>query len=155
MGMEVGEYMCVCDQHWAYCYHHKVLSVQICSNYSKSRRVYLGMCFDSVGVLWTVTVSLLANYHGKLMGQVTAGSLKETGDWTYADDAGRWHSPARILERYGLHDMALCVTQVRSQCREILSCLVVVNINPCTILYAWVLLSEGLYVFIKEHWIKH
>lgn len=38
------------------------------------------MCFDSVDVLCTVTVSLLANYHGKLMGQVTAGSLKETGD---------------------------------------------------------------------------
>lgn len=28
----------------------------------------------------TVTVSLLANYFGKLMGQVTAGSLKEIGD---------------------------------------------------------------------------
>lgn len=38
------------------------------------------MCFDSVDIFGTVTVSLLANYHGKLMGQVTAGSLKETGD---------------------------------------------------------------------------
>lgn len=35
------------------------------------------MCFDGVDILGAVTVSLLANYHGKLMGQVTAGSLKE------------------------------------------------------------------------------
>lgn len=41
---------------------------------------WLCMCFDSVDILGTVTVSLLANYHGKLMGQVTVGSLKETGD---------------------------------------------------------------------------
>lgn len=60
------------------------------------------MCFDSVDVLCTVTVSLLANYHGKLMGQVTAGSLKETRDWTYAEDEARWHSPAilRCIARY-------------------------------------------------------
>lgn len=38
------------------------------------------MCFDSVNIFGTVTVSLLANYHGKLMWQFTAGSLKETGD---------------------------------------------------------------------------
>ena len=37
-------------------------------------------CFDSVDILCTATVSLLANYHGKAMGQVTAGSLKEIGD---------------------------------------------------------------------------
>lgn len=54
------------------------------------------MCFDSVDILCTVTVSLLANYHGKVAGQVTAGSLKETGDWTYAGDAARWHSPASL-----------------------------------------------------------
>lgn len=54
------------------------------------------MCFDSVNIFGTVTVSLLANYHGKLMWQVTAGSLKETGDWTYAEDAARWHSPASL-----------------------------------------------------------
>ena len=41
---------------------------------------WLCMCFDSVDILGTVTVSLLSNYHGKIMGQVTAGSLKETGD---------------------------------------------------------------------------
>ena len=54
------------------------------------------MCFDSVDILCTVTVSLLANYHGKATGQVTAGSLKEIGDWTYAEDAARWHSPASL-----------------------------------------------------------
>ncbi len=54
------------------------------------------MCFDSADILYTVTVSLLANYHGKLMGQVTAGSLKETGDHTYAEDVARGHSPASL-----------------------------------------------------------
>lgn len=54
------------------------------------------MCFDSVDILCTVTVSLLANYHGKATGQVTAGSLKEIGDWTYAEDAAGWHSPASL-----------------------------------------------------------
>lgn len=37
------------------------------------------MCFDSVDILCTVTVSLLAHYHGKLMGQVTAGLLRRLG----------------------------------------------------------------------------
>lgn len=54
------------------------------------------MCFDSADILYTVTVSLLANYHGKLMGQVTASSLKEIGDWTYVEDVERGHSPASL-----------------------------------------------------------
>lgn len=47
------------------------------------------MCFDSVDILCTVTVSLLANYHGKQMGQVAASSPKETGDLKYAEDEAR------------------------------------------------------------------
>lgn len=45
--------------------------------------------FDSVDILCTVTVSLLANYHGKQMGQVTASSPKETGALKYAEDEAR------------------------------------------------------------------
>lgn len=76
------------------------------------------------------------------MGQVKASSLKEIGDWAYAEDATRWHSPERLLKSYKLHDMTLCVTQVRSQCQEILSCPVVVSIN--SVLYAWGSPSEVL-----------
>lgn len=47
------------------------------------------MCFDSVDILCTVTVSLLANYHGKQMGQVAASSPKETGELNYAEDEAR------------------------------------------------------------------
>lgn len=51
---------------------------------------------------------------------------------------------SKPLAHYEEHDMVLCVAQVKSQCKEILSCPVVMNI-----------LSEGLYAFIREEWIKH
>lgn len=71
---------------------------------------WICMCFDSADILGTVTVSLLANYHGKLMGQVTAGSLKETGDWTYAEDVARWQSPENLwhFTRYMTWLFVLC-----------------------------------------------
>ena len=93
--------MCVCVG-GANTYTHTHTHTQCAVKFTKSfpfkyavitgnadRCSWVCMCFDSVDVLCTVTVSLLANYHGKLMGQVTAGSLKEIGDRTYAEDEAR------------------------------------------------------------------
>lgn len=84
------------------------------------------------------------------MGQVTASSLKESGDWTYAEDEARWHSPAEALECYELRDVGL-----RVKLGVIPSRLVVADANLGTVLYVWGVLSEGLYVFIKEQRLKH
>lgn len=72
-------------RHWVRCKERKVLSVQICSNCWKCSLVC--MCFDSLDIFCNVTVSLLANYHGNVMGQVKAGSHKLIGDSTYAEEA--------------------------------------------------------------------
>lgn len=78
---------------------------------------WICMRFDSVDILCTVTVSLLANYHGKQMGQVTASSPKETGalnmlkmrqDDTVQQDFVCIHEMAFVLCEFGVSAKRSC-----------------------------------------------
>ncbi len=109
-------------------------------------------CFDSVDILCAVTVSLLANYHGKLMGQVTADFLKEFGDWTYAEDEARWHSPASLWRV--TRNMTWLFASRKLGVSAERSCHVQLSWTSTSALHCKLEVSLWGLIFIREQWRK-